>query len=164
MNEWTQTAIVYINLVVTGSEAHNSRKASRGGGNLWIERRFNWCPPRLSPTRHVCEDPVADRQSEDLRQHLPVHLSPAPPWALQGRAGDPAPIRGPHRLQSSHEPRRATHRNGQRWVMKLSLSPSLSVSLSLSLSLSLKTHTDKETLKLSYFGIRWIPMTCVDAY
>ena len=33
MNE-EQTAIVYINLVVTGSEAHNSRKASQGGGNL----------------------------------------------------------------------------------------------------------------------------------
>ena len=31
MNEW-QSAIVYIYLVVTGSEAHISRKASRGGG------------------------------------------------------------------------------------------------------------------------------------
>ena len=35
MNEWVQTAIVYIDLIVTGSEAHISRKASQGGGNLW---------------------------------------------------------------------------------------------------------------------------------
>ena len=28
--------IVYSDLIVTGSEAHISRKASQGGGNLWI--------------------------------------------------------------------------------------------------------------------------------
>ena len=38
MNEWIQRAIVYIDLVVTGSEAHNSLKASQGGGDLWIGR------------------------------------------------------------------------------------------------------------------------------
>ena len=29
MNEWVQTAIIYIDVKVTGSEAHNSRKAPR---------------------------------------------------------------------------------------------------------------------------------------
>ena len=38
MNELIQAAIVYIDLIVTGSEAHNLRKASQGGGNLWIEK------------------------------------------------------------------------------------------------------------------------------
>ena len=32
MNEWVRTAIVDIDLVV-----HISRKASQGGGDLWIE-------------------------------------------------------------------------------------------------------------------------------
>ena len=36
MNEWVRTAIVHVDLIVTGSKAHISRKASRGGGNLWI--------------------------------------------------------------------------------------------------------------------------------
>ena len=36
MNERVRTTIVYINLIVTGSEAHISLKASQGGGNLWI--------------------------------------------------------------------------------------------------------------------------------
>ena len=35
MNEGIQTAIVYIDLVVTRSDAHDSRRASQGGGNLW---------------------------------------------------------------------------------------------------------------------------------
>ena len=37
MIEWIQTAIVYIDHGVTGSEAHDSHKASQGGGNLWID-------------------------------------------------------------------------------------------------------------------------------
>ena len=37
MNEWINTdAIVYVDLVVTGSEAHNVRKVSQGGGNLYL--------------------------------------------------------------------------------------------------------------------------------
>ena len=40
MNEWIQTAIVVIDLVVTGHEAHNSRKASQGGGNLWTAAKL----------------------------------------------------------------------------------------------------------------------------
>ena len=36
MNEWVRTAIVYINLIATGSEAHNLHKVSQGSGNLWI--------------------------------------------------------------------------------------------------------------------------------
>ena len=36
-DEWTvRTEIIDIDLIVTGSEAHISHKASRGGGNLWI--------------------------------------------------------------------------------------------------------------------------------
>ena len=42
------SCIVYINLVVTGIEAHNSRKASWGGGNLWIGLSLVVnSPPRL---------------------------------------------------------------------------------------------------------------------
>ena len=52
MNERVRTAIVYINLVVNGSEAHISRKASQGGGDLWIVGLAHTI--RLFPFRKQC--------------------------------------------------------------------------------------------------------------
>ena len=42
MYELIQTVIVYINLITTGCEAHISRKASQGGGDLWKQSVYCW--------------------------------------------------------------------------------------------------------------------------
>lgn len=68
--------------------------------------------------RHVCEDSVRAWQAEGVRQHLSVELGPTATRTLQRGAGGAASIRRSQRFQSSHEPWRATHRNGQQYVTK----------------------------------------------
>lgn len=70
------------------------------------------------PHRHVCEDSVRARPAEGLCQHLSVKLSPAASRPLQRGACGVTSIRRSQRLQSSHEPRRATHRDRQQYVTK----------------------------------------------
>lgn len=62
-----------------------------------------------TPPRHVCEDSLRARQAKSLCQHLSVKLSSTTTRTLQRGARGAAPIRRSQRLQSSHEPRRATH-------------------------------------------------------
>lgn len=74
--------------------------------------------PLLLPPRNVCEDSLRAGQGEGLHQHLSVELSPTATRTVQRGARGAAPVGGSQRLQSSHEPWRATHRNGQQYVTK----------------------------------------------
>ena len=71
-NELTvRTAIVDIDLILIGSEAHISRNASRGGGDLWIEEEY----ARTLRTLHLHRSAP---RSQGLRQACLLRLRVKP--------------------------------------------------------------------------------------